>query len=45
VQEYANREWQLEFKRMLGPEEIREWDELQSVLAGVSLIQTKDEIL
>jgi hypothetical protein len=45
VQKYANKEWQLEFRRMLGPEEIIEWNELQSVLEGVSSTQIEDEIL
>jgi hypothetical protein len=30
---------------MLGPKEIIEWNELQSVLEGVSSTQTEDEII
>jgi hypothetical protein len=40
--ECAARGWQLGLRCMLGPEEMREWTDLQSLLGGVSLSNQED---
>jgi hypothetical protein len=44
VEKYASMGWQFSCKRMLGPMEMAEWDELQNLLRGVSISSEDDEV-
>jgi hypothetical protein len=44
VADCAGRGWQLGLRRMLGPEEMRGWTELQALLRVVSLSQQEDVV-
>jgi hypothetical protein len=44
IVEWAILDWQIRFRRMLGPEEVREWTKMQSLLSEVSLNAEANEI-
>jgi hypothetical protein len=44
VAEYAAREWQIQFRRMLSPKAQAEWEGLQGMLQCVSLTHEDDRI-
>jgi hypothetical protein len=44
VAKYAAKGWRLDLRRMLGDEEMQEWNELQNLLRGVSLTQQEDTV-
>jgi hypothetical protein len=42
--ECAQAEWQMNLRRMMGPAEVREWEELQTLRSGVEIGWEEDEI-
>jgi hypothetical protein len=45
VSECANMGWQVQFRRMLGQEEMEEWMRLQEAVRGIVIHQEEDTIL
>jgi hypothetical protein len=44
VRNCAHANWEIDFRRLLGPREYQEWSELQRLLRGVNITSEDDEI-